>query len=483
MNIVDLILFQCRQQPPVAALCAPGSKLNLVSYSRLEHFIHNVSRQARSLGLQHGNIVAVFVEDHIFHVALILGLGRLGIATVSVRITDLPKEIHVDAVVSDAPRPFQHAKRTIIADMSWLMGDGKPLDVERELQNDEEDIGRIVLTSGTTGDSKAVALSNNMVLERTFLYTWVFGSSVSDSARVLVDPGLVTAFGYFLLIYLLSKGGTVFFRGPNAIETMQALDLYKVQCIVAAPAALAEFVDLYDKAPTYRSKLDVILTGGSPLGKALAERIRTRLCSNLIYGYGSAEACTVASAPVHATGHIPGAVGYIAPGFTVEAVDEADRVLPVGQSGRLRMHSRFNVNGYLGDPPESENAFRNGFFYPGDLGSVTAERVLVITGREKSVLNLGGDKLNPERIEAVLQTFPDVAHAAAFGVPNALGIEELWAAVVWRARADEPGLRAHCQRQLPVGFVPVRFLAVDTIPRNEMGKIDRRRLLEIVRPA
>ena len=73
MNIVDLVLFQCRLQPAAAALCAPGAGIGLMSYGRLERAIYNIGRQAKSLGLERGNTVAIFVQDQILHAALILG--------------------------------------------------------------------------------------------------------------------------------------------------------------------------------------------------------------------------------------------------------------------------------------------------------------------------------------------------------------------------------------------------------------------------
>src|SRR5450432_3974645 len=98
MNIVDPILFQCRQQPPTAAICVPGPGIGLISYRRLEIFIHNVSRRLLSFGLPPGSIAAVSIDDVIFHTAMVLALTRLGVATISLRQTSLPP-IRVDAYI------------------------------------------------------------------------------------------------------------------------------------------------------------------------------------------------------------------------------------------------------------------------------------------------------------------------------------------------------------------------------------------------
>jgi acyl-CoA synthetase (AMP-forming)/AMP-acid ligase II len=190
----------------------------------------------------------------------------------------------------------------------------------------------------------------------------------------------------------------------------------------------------------------------------------------------------VASAPVQALTHIPGAAGYVLPDMTMEAVDAAGNVLPSGQNGLLRTRSPCGVAGYLGDEAATRAVFRDGWFYSGDIGTVTPDGMLIIAGREKSVVNLGGDKINPELLERVLTAFAAVADAAAFAIPNRLGIDELWAAVVWRGgAADEKALRAHCESNLPVNFRPMHYLTVAALARNDAGKLDRRRLPELAR--
>jgi len=94
---------------------------------------------------------------------------------------------------------------------------------------------------------------------------------------------------------------------------------------------------------------------------------------------------TVAAAPVHAIEEIPGAVGYIAPGISIEVVDQSGKVLPPEQEGLLRMRSRCGVSCYLGDAAAS--VFRDGWFCPGDMGSITQDNVLTISSREKQSTN------------------------------------------------------------------------------------------------
>jgi acyl-CoA synthetase (AMP-forming)/AMP-acid ligase II len=477
MNIVEPILFHCRTQAAIPAMCAPGHALPLVSYGRLERFIYAIAGNAWAQGLGPGKLVALMIEEPILHAAFILGLAYLGVETVSLRHASLPAELKIDAVITDRPGAFRDAKRIIAADMNWVAGDDLPAGGPTPPPDGP---CRIILTSGTTGEPRGVAFSHDMLIARIARHNWTFGSSVATCTRSFVDPGIGTAIGFLFWLYTLAKGGTVVVRGPDAVETMQAFTLYNVQCMVASPAALAEFIGYYESAPALTSAFEVILSVGGLLPRSLSERLRARLCSNLIACYGSTEANIVATAPAHAIADIAGAVGYITPGVTVSIVDRFGRALPAGQEGLVRISGPFTVEGYRGDP--GGDAFRDGWFYPGDIGRLTAERLLVLSGRDKAVLNLGGDKVSPERIEQALASCPGVQQAAACAVPNASGVEELVVAVV-AADFNANGLRAHCERTLPAALVPARFLQVTDIPRNDMSKIDRRRLEELVRKA
>jgi acyl-CoA synthetase (AMP-forming)/AMP-acid ligase II len=139
------------------------------------------------------------------------------------------------------------------------------------------------------------------------------------------------------------------------------------------------------------------------------------------------------------------------------------------------------VDGYVGNPDATARAFRNGWFYPGDIGSVTPEGMLIIRGREASVLNIGGDKVKPELVEDALTAFAGVDQAAAFTQKNDMDVPELWAAVVCRPDLDVGALQGHCERQLGQAFVPRHFIRVDSLPLSPAGKVDRHRLAELAK--
>jgi acyl-coenzyme A synthetase/AMP-(fatty) acid ligase len=480
VNIVEPFLYQCRHNAHVAALCVPGAPDALISYGRLARLMHNVSRTALRLGLARGNIVAIFVNDPILHAAIILGLARLGVITLSGRSPNLPRELPIDALITDSFFPYQ-ARRIIHTDPTWIEGDGTPLADHQVAPSNPDDTCRIILTSGTTGDSKAVALTHRMVWSRIARHINVFGPRLPQCSRTYCDMGFATSLGYQFLIYMLWRGGTLFLTGTHMDDIARAFETYEVQNIVTSPAGLAIHLRYFEERPAQRCGWEMILTAGSLLSTALASRVRRRLCSDIITFYGATETSMVAGAPAGALADIPGAVGHVMPDQCVEIVDHAGQVMPAGTEGIVRVLGIYNVTEYTGDAEESARTFRGGWFYPGDLGRLTPDLLLTISGREKSVMNLGGDKIKPELVEEVIKTFPGMEDAGVLSVTNELGLDEIWSLIVVRAGCDEPALRAHCESKLPVNFVPRRFIPVEALPKNAMGKLERRDLPGIAR--
>lgn len=479
MNVVEPILFQCRINPTAPAICVPGMRLDTVTYGDLERFINNVGRMAISLGLTPRHVVAIFIRDKIFHAAMVLGLMRLGIATVSGRNEPLPEGLSADAVIADESYPFLAGRSVIIADPIWLSGDGRPPDAKHRQRTHDDEICRIVLTSGTTGVSKAVAISHRLMTARIARYAYVKGNRFPFCSRVYCDLGLASSPGFRIMLFMLSRGGTVFFFGADAGATLEAFDRHRIEVMIASPHGLGEYLKFYEAEPSVTCGFDHIISSGNRVSKHLSERIRARMCRHLFSSYGASEVSTVASAPSQHIVDIPGAVGFLTPGVEVEIVDDADRALPAGEQGIVRIRSPYAVSGYLGTPADTAKAFRDGWFYPGDAGSLGDDGALVVTGRATAVLNVGGDKVRPETIEEVLVAHPAVEQAGVFTAPDALGLDEVWAVVVGRPGLNEDGLRDHCAERLPDGLVPVRFIQVEQLPRTARGDIERRKLAEL----
>jgi acyl-CoA synthetase (AMP-forming)/AMP-acid ligase II len=480
MNVVEPILFQCRSNPGAPAICVPGTEFNLVSYARLERFIHSASRKALELGFRRGNVVAVFVSDPILHAAIVLGLMQLGIVTLSGRSPELPAELKPDALIADSSFPYR-TTNIVRADKSWVGSNKGPLEDKYIRETNPDDICRIIVTSGTTVDPKAEAVSHRMMADRSMRRLMYYGDAMMRCSRTFCAAGLASSIGLQVLIFMLWRGGTAFFPGENVERLMRAFVDFEVENMVAAPGSLAGLVESYEQDADLHHEWKAVLVGGSLLTPALADRVRKWICPTVLHAYGTTETGMVACASYQTITNVPGAVGRLLPGMSVEIVDDSGNVLPPDTEGTVRIQGPSDVSGYIGDPEQSRAAFRDGWFYPGDVGSLSNDKLLRILGRVKPVLNLGGEKVKPEAIEEVVLSFEGIGQAAVFGAMDAMGIEELRCAVVPRATLNEDALRAHCARKLPPELIPAGFVVLTELPLNAIGKVDRRRLAEIAK--
>jgi acyl-coenzyme A synthetase/AMP-(fatty) acid ligase len=207
----------------------------------------------------------------------------------------------------------------------------------------------------------------------------------------------------------------------------------------------------------------------------LLSEARAQLCPNVICAYGSTELGPVAYGPASAMRGIDGATGFVMPGETIEIIGKDGAPLPPEQEGVVRIRSE-TIGSYFVPTADDAEIFRDGWFYPGDVGKLMPDGLLVITGRVNEVINRGGDKLAPEVIEGVLRLMPEIADAAVFAVPNT---DQIWAAVVGKAPLKHEGILAFCKQKL-AGMAPDRIFELDRIPRNDMGKIIRDEMREAI---
>jgi acyl-coenzyme A synthetase/AMP-(fatty) acid ligase len=131
------------------------------------------------------------------------------------------------------------------------------------------------------------------------------------------------------------------------------------------------------------------------------------------------------------------------------------------------------VDRYIDDPAATERMFRDGWFYPGDLGSLAAPRRLVVVARQDELVNIGGIKISPATIEASIAAHAAVADVGVCTMRSADGTEELWIAVSGADGNDSALLQriSDAVRHLPLGHFGVAKLA--RIPRTATGKIQR----------
>ena len=263
MNIVEPIFVQCRTKPGDLALAAPGADLSMMSYGRLRRSVDNFCTKVLSLDLLPGQRVAVFIQEPILHCVALIALARLGIVTVSGRKKDFSWRFSIDAVISDSPYNFV-VPRIILVDQSWIAGDSVAIDEKKIHRGSAAEVCRVMLTSGTTGEEKGVAVTNRVMAARIDRQSLFFGRRATFCARTYLDLGLYNALGYQVLLATLWRGGALILPGDPQ-RTISALPIYKVQNMVSSPRGLLKILEAVERRPEYQCGLEAAFTAGSAL--------------------------------------------------------------------------------------------------------------------------------------------------------------------------------------------------------------------------
>ena len=326
---------------------------------------------------------------------------------------------------------------------------------------------RIFASSGTTGLPKYFAIDHRMMAERVYCQTLAYGLG---SKVHMISYNMDMSVGIMHALRVLWLGGTVVMSIGRA--GFDSIVRHRVTSLACSTGALVEILAMRGEAATPLPSLAMIEIGGSVLPEKLRIQAEERLCANAVSVFGAGEVGAVFSAPFRCIAQVPGAVGFVHAGVRAEVVDGSNTPLPAGEEGILRIRSAGSVAGYLGEPEITAQVFRDGWFYPGDIGVVQLDGLVILRGRASEVINAGGVKVSPIAIENVLHLWPDVIEAAVFGAPDADGIMRIRAAVVVKQGTDITALKAFCKSRLG-SRAPVSIIALDELPRNASGKLVR----------
>ena len=475
MNVTEPLRRLALTLPDRPALV--GCDDTVIDYETLDELIDLVGLEAERRGLGPGDVVGLDLAglDQFRALVVALGLARRGVATAASLAGGLKLRVLTGgqpAPPPGTPPARQPAERL---DQFWDgMAAGRGDIPLGPIHPDPAAPFRIFSSSGTTGRPKTMLIDHRMMARRVY-----------DQSHALIPfspvhapaVALSTTWGMTQALRTLWAGGALVLSHTAALHG--AVLRHGVTSIACAPIVLAEILAAMPaEAPPPPTLLRVEVSG-SALPAKLRRQAEARLCPVVINYIGSAEAGGVASAAFALLDAAPpGAAGYLHPGVRAEAVDENDRPLPPGAQGLLRVRTMAPVAGYLDDPKTTAEQFRDGWFYPGDLGAVTADGLLIVNGRASEVINAGGVKVAPTVIEQALDERPEVIECAAFGAPDSDGVTRVWAAVVADEPVDAAALTAYLASRLG-DIAPRRLMQVSSLPRNANGKVLRSVLTEM----
>jgi acyl-CoA synthetase (AMP-forming)/AMP-acid ligase II len=349
------------------------------------------------------------------------------------------------------------------------------------------DDAMIMFTGGTTGLPKMVPWTQANIAGSVRAIIAEYGLGPQD-ATVAVMPlyhghGLIAA-----LLSTLASGGAVLLpaRGRFSAHTFwDDIGAVGATWYTAVPTIHQILLERNrtDSAEVRLAALRFIRSCSAPLTPETAQALHDVFSAPVVCAFGMTEATHQVSTTSIASDENPAATSGLvgrSTGPEIRIVTSDGQPAPQGAVGEVWLHGPTVVRGYLGDPAITAANFTDGWLRTGDLGSLSAEGDLTIRGRIKELINRGGEKISPERVEGVLASHPDVVEVAVFGVPDTLYGETVAAVIVPRgSAAPAPAeLAQFCRERLAAFEVPASFRGASALPHTAKGSLDRRAVAE-----
>lgn len=481
MSYADWIRRHAITRSGIIAIATPLAKL---SYGDFHRALHRSAYRFAESGIEAGQTVGICILNQALHCLVMAVLNRMGCVPVSLTKAGtggsgvvIPDGLTVDRVIVEDPFQGTRPERAIGVDLEWLRGndDEKIIEWNKPGLPDGDATSHIFTSSGTTGALKAVGYSTRQIEARIWKRSMgIFG--VSRNGRALCQFGFRSTIGFSTVFQSLWSGGTIFLGYADSVIA-PLIARHKIERIEASPAQFQGLLEAGNLSEHDLSSLRFVVTSGSATSQKLAASIKEKICRVLIGHYGATELGMISYGPLSVRGP-RGDCGHLVPWMQAEAVDQDGNVLPFGEEGLLRFRCEEMASGYLNDAAASGQFFRDGWFYPGDVGTISETRALTLSGRTSDRINAGGVKVAPDIIENVVSSFEGIEDCAAFGVPDEMGVDVIWAAIVVNSKADLSALRSYCVKKLGVR-APRHFIKIAELPRNDMGKVLRKSLPEI----
>ncbi|MBN8477632.1 MAG: acyl--CoA ligase [Burkholderiales bacterium] len=470
----EIVRRQARLAPDSIAVMrmrSAGAPAETTTYRELDRSIDAVAHRLLGAGVRAGTVANVAHTAHYARLVVMLALARAG--ATSTPAAD--PAIAIVQIVAPGRRGDDAMLRIELPEFGLndpIAGDSVAPVVSGV---GPDDLAHVLASSGSTGKPKAIALTHRQFDRR--LDALARAVAMPAAPRICCPLGPFGGYGYRYLMFALASGGTIVIAQHND-ELARTIGDAGVQYLVLAPSTLRDLVTNAGPDHTPYPALIGIEVGGSHVSEVLRRAAQERLCPRIAINYGTAESGPVSVGYVDDTLGIPHAAGRVIPGVEVEIVDESGHPLAPGRTGRIRVRSEGCASGYFGAPPGAGAVFRDGWVYTRDTGTLSADRILAIHGRTGEIINAGGVKIAPADFEDRLQRLPGVADACVFAVADAMGVDQVWAAIVPGPGFDGEAFRVAAKSAMGA-YAPRGVLVIRTLPRNANGKVLRNELVAI----
>ncbi|MEZ7239518.1 acyl-CoA synthetase [Rhodococcus sp. GXMU-t2271] len=495
-NTVDGVLHRSAARFPDRTALRFGDRT--LSYRELDDAVTRAAGRLRALGLVQGDRVAAYGTNSDAYVVGYLAAARAGLVHVPINYALRGEELsyllgqsgaravlvdpalreNLDAVLGDVPA--EHVVPLHDADDSLLAVAGTGEVPELDVTVSDADLVQLLYTSGTTSKPKGAMMSHRALVHEYTSSIVALDLAVDDNPLICMPLYHSAGMHVFMLPYLAVGATVTLLPAPDIPEILRLVESERIGSLFLAPTVWVPLANHPDLETRDLSSLRKAQYGASIMPVTVLNRLRERYPDLGFYNcFGQSEIgplATVLRPEEHADR--PSSCGKAVLFVETRVVDADGNDVPDGEPGEVLYRSPQLCLGYWDNPDATAEAFRDGWFHSGDLVTRDAEGYITVVDRIKDVINTGGILVASREVEDALYTHEAVAEVAVIGTPDEKWIEAVTAVVVLRdgADTDENELIDHVKQRLAPFKVPKLVRFVDTLPRNQSGKLLKREL-------
>jgi len=351
-----------------------------------------------------------------------------------------------------------------------ISANGNPTEFET-VNRGPEDLAALLYTSGTTGRSKGAMLSHKNLLSNAVSLTDLW--QISESDRLIHALPIFHTHGLFVAMNTcLLAGAQVRFMAAFNVDAIVD-ELPRSTLLMGVPTFYTRLLDDPRLTKSLVANMRLFISGSAPLLAETHAAFENSTGNRILERYGMTETNMITSNPFDGN-RIAGTVGYPLPDTEVK-ITVAGTSVAAGEVGMIEVRGDNVFQGYWKMPEKTAEELReNGFFITGDLGIASDDGRISIVGRQKDLIISGGYNIYPKEIEDIINDIDGVTESAVFGVPNADFGESVLAAVVLENDAlTVDAMSAQIEPQLARFKHPRRYIILEELPRNTMGKVQK----------
>jgi acyl-coenzyme A synthetase/AMP-(fatty) acid ligase/D-alanine-D-alanine ligase-like ATP-grasp enzyme len=466
-NLSDILTHQAKQQPNKIAVFSNDKSY---TYKELDILVSKLATYLHQKGVKQKDICLHYFEDEFLLIIAMLALARLGATLISTtskpnvqKIQELKKIVDIKWIVDSSFVQFENFIH---------------IETLENFSSAKNTTWQIVIGSGTTGKEKLFEVSYELEFQRIKISK----SSITLSSNDIVVSVIPLQFNSTKIRFLatLYVGASYYLLDKEISNFSKTLQKNRIT-VLYSTVYYTELIliSLFKKEKNNFDFLRVLSIGGSTVSEELKYKVKEKLTSNLYIGYGTNDIGGITCTLPETIFTTPQTVGKVLENISVEIVDNKDKKIKDGQIGNIRVKSPGMIKNYLKDKENTQKFFKDGWFYPGDLGKFTQTKELIYLGRADHMMILNGINIYPAIIENRLLEHKDVQDVVCIPLKDSINQDIPISAVVLKdfSSITKENLINFCYEKL--GSASTKDIVVlKQIPRNNLGKVQREKLLE-----